>query len=152
MLGSAGSALFNTSLNQVNRIDPGARGPEAFTISPSTLYQTPLIIFIWKFPHEPWLNNWLNNWLLDCLISIKAKILFGQNISQFVHAFLHLFIFTLIAMSLHFPLPCSPILQFIFDEGSIITLTEGRPWSVFKGCFALIICCRQAGLVTSYPE
>ena len=142
-----GSALFNTSLNQVNRIDPGARGPEAFTISPSTLYQTPLIIFIWKFPHEPWLNNWLNNWL-DCLISIKAKILFGQNISQFVHAFLHLF--TQIAMITAFTL--YPALQFIFDEGLIITLTEGRPWSVFKGCFALIICCRQAGLVTSYPE
>ena len=57
-------------------------------------------------PHEPWLNNWLNNWL-NYFISIKAKILFGQNISQFVHSFLHLF--TLIAISLHFPLPCSPI-------------------------------------------
>ena len=32
MLGSAGSALFTASLNQVNRIDPEARGVHHLTI------------------------------------------------------------------------------------------------------------------------
>ena len=136
MLGSAGSALFNTSLNQVNRIEPEARGVHHLTIHIMTKHRRGYSSE--KVPHEPWLNNWLNNWL-DCLISIKAKILFGQNISQFVHALQRHCIYTLY-----------PVFQ--FGEGSIITLPKGRPWSVFKGCFALIICCRQAGLVTSYPE